>query len=64
MRVILLEDVATTGGSLLRAADAISDCGGKVIGIYTIVDREEGAAGLIAEAGYTFDSLFKVSELL
>ncbi|UCF04339.1 MAG: orotate phosphoribosyltransferase [bacterium] len=64
MRVILLEDVATTGGSLLRAADAISSCGGKVIGIYTIVDREEGATGYVAEAGYPFDSLFKVSELL
>lgn len=63
-RVILLEDVSTTGGSLLKAADAIQDGGGTVVGIYTLVDREEGAVERIAEAGFTFESLFKVSELL
>ena len=64
MRVVVVEDVATTGGSLLRAAEAVSAGGGKVVGIHVLVDREEGAAGNIAAAGYTFDSLFKVSELL
>jgi orotate phosphoribosyltransferase len=64
MRVIILEDVATTGGSLLRAARAIEEGGGVIAGIYTLVDREEGATASIAEAGFPFDSLFKVSELL
>lgn len=63
-RVIVLEDVVTTGGSLLRAADAILDGGGTIAGIYTLVDREEGATERIAEAGYSYESLFKVSELL
>jgi orotate phosphoribosyltransferase len=58
MRVILLEDVATTGGSLIEAG------GGQVAGVYTIVDREEGAEANLAEAGYRFSSLFKVKELL
>ncbi len=64
MRVILLEDVATTGGSLLKAADAIIENGGMIVSIYTLVDREEGAAERIAESGFEFSSLFKVSELL
>jgi orotate phosphoribosyltransferase len=64
MRVILLEDVATTGGSLLKAAEAIKNEGGTVVGIYTIIDREEGAAENISKAGYTFSSLFTVRELL
>ncbi|MCX5754416.1 MAG: orotate phosphoribosyltransferase [Candidatus Krumholzibacteria bacterium] len=64
MRVILLEDVATTGGSLLKAARAIEAGGGAIAGVYTIVDREEGAETNLAEAGYRFLSLFKVKELL
>ncbi|HER44467.1 MAG TPA: orotate phosphoribosyltransferase [Candidatus Eisenbacteria bacterium] len=63
-RVILLEDVATTGGSLIRAADAVRDGGGEIVAVFTIVDREEGAAEAIAEAGYNFRSLYKVRELL
>ena len=64
MRVILLEDVATTGGSLLKAALAVESGGGTIAGIYTIVDRDEGAAANLADAGYRFSSLFMVSELL
>lgn len=64
MKVIILEDTVTTGGSLLKAAGAVEDGGGKIAGIYVIVDREEGARESIAGAGYSFTSLFRVSELL
>ncbi len=64
MKVLLLEDVTTTGGSLLRAADAVSSEGGEIVGIFAIVDREEGASERLAGAGYTFASLFKLHELL
>ena len=64
MKVILLEDVVTTGGSLLKAAGAVESCGGTVVAIYALVDREEGATERINGAGYRFGSLFKVSELL
>ncbi|MCK4237039.1 MAG: orotate phosphoribosyltransferase [Candidatus Krumholzibacteria bacterium] len=64
MRVVLLEDVTTTGGSLLKAAEAVIKGGGKITGIYALVDREEGASGKIAEAGFRFRPLFRVSELL
>ena len=64
MRVIILEDVVTTGGSLLKAADAVVAEGGIIAGIHVLVDREEGATEGISAAGYEFSSLFKVSELL
>ena len=64
MRVLILEDVVTTGGSLLKAADAVVAEGGEVVGIRVLVDREEGASEKISEAGYQFSSLFRVSELL
>lgn len=63
-KVILLEDVATTGGSLIRAADAVREGGGEIVMVFTIVDREEGATETLSEAGYGFRSLFKVGELL
>lgn len=64
MRVVLLEDVATTGGSLLKAAEAIEGGGGRIVRVFTLVDREEGAAENLSRAGYSFSSLFKVKELL
>jgi orotate phosphoribosyltransferase len=64
MRVVLLEDVATTGGSLIKAARAIEGGGGAVAAIFTIVDRNEGAGSNLAVEGYRFSSLFSVQELL
>jgi orotate phosphoribosyltransferase len=64
MKVIIVEDVVTTGGSLLKAAKAIEEGGGEIAAVHVLVDREEGAAEKIAEAGYEFRALFKVSELL
>jgi orotate phosphoribosyltransferase len=64
MRVVLLEDVATTGGSLLKAAEAVEGGGGRIVRILTLVDREEGAPENLSKAGYSFTSLFKVKELL
>jgi orotate phosphoribosyltransferase len=64
LRVIILEDVVTTGGSLLKAAEAVAAEGGIIAGISVLVDRGEGAAEAISAAGYEFNSIFKVGELL
>lgn len=40
--VVVIEDVITTGGSALRAIDAVQKAGATVIGVLTVVDREEG----------------------
>ena len=62
-RVVVVEDVITTGGSALQAADAVKAEGGTIVGILAAVDRQEGGAETIAEAGYEVVSMFGVAEL-
>jgi orotate phosphoribosyltransferase len=63
-RVVIVEDVTTTGGSAIKALEAVRDAGGKVVMVYTMVDREEGATENFAEAGVPFRSLYRASEFL
>lgn len=57
-RVILFEDVTTTGGSVMQAAAAVGERGCAILKIITIVDRLEGAAETFRNAGLRFESLF------
>ncbi len=61
-KVLLVEDVTTTGGSVLRAAEVLERTGVNVVGISVVVDREEGAKETI-ERRYPFLPLITVSEL-
>lgn len=63
-RIVIVEDVTTTGGSALKAAEAIREAGGEVALVLTMVDREEGATETFKQAGLPFKSLFKASEFL
>ena len=63
MRVAILEDTVTTGGSVLRAAEAVKDAGACVTGIWTLVDRLQGGAVEIAAAGYAYQHVFTIEEL-
>ena len=63
-RVVVVEDVTTTGGSAIKAVDAVKDAGGEVVLVFTIVDREEGAAETFSNAGLAFRSLFRAAEFL
>ena len=60
-RIVIVEDVTTTGGSALKAAEAIREAGGEVALVLTMVDREEGATETFKQAGLPFKSLFKAS---
>ncbi len=60
----LLEDVVTTGGSLLKAAQTLRDAGARVDRAVCVVDREEGALEMLRENGIDLLSLVKVSEIL
>lgn len=64
MAVVVVEDVVTTGESALRAIDAVGAEGGRVLGVVTVVDREEGGRARIREAGYDLVALFTAAELL
>lgn len=57
IRVVLLEDVITTGGSSLKAVEALRAVGANVVGILAVVDRQEGGAETIREAGLPLLSL-------
>jgi orotate phosphoribosyltransferase len=61
--VVVAEDVITTGGSALKAIEAIEAEGGRVLAVLAVVDREEGGRRVIEEAGYPVHALFTVSEL-
>ena len=62
-KVILLEDIATTGGQVLEAAKVIDTAGASVLKIIATIDRQEGARENIESGGYQFDSLFTKSDL-
>ncbi len=58
-RVAIVDDVATTGGSLLEAAAAAEARGCVVALVAAIVDRQQGAAETFRERGYRFRALFR-----
>ena len=57
-KVVILEDVTTTGGSAMKAVAAVRAEGGKVDKIVTIVDRLEGARENLKKEGLALVSLF------
>jgi orotate phosphoribosyltransferase len=63
-RVVVLEDVATTGRSALDAVEALRDAGAVVERVLLVVDREEGAADLLADHDVRLEALLTASDLL
>lgn len=62
-KVMLVEDVCTTGGQILEAAKVIESLGATVVKIVGTIDREEGARENIEGAGYVFEALFTKTDL-
>ena len=62
-RVIVVDDVCTTGDSILKAAEKAEEAGYQVVATFCVVDREEGGTQLIARR-YAFYPLFTARELL
>ena len=60
--VIVVEDVSTTGGSLLKAIKAIQENGGNVKRAFVVVDRQEGAIEAFEKEGITLEPLITVDE--
>lgn len=63
-KVVLLEDVCTTGGTLITAAQRVRDAGLNIVGVLAVLDREEGGRDKLKEAGLELDSIFTRQELL
>jgi len=61
--VLLVEDVATTGGAVQQAAEVITEAGATVKKIVCVIDRKQGAAENITRAGYKFESILTKDDL-
>ena len=63
-RVIIIEDVVTTGGSSLQAIAAVKALGCDVRRVFAMVDREEGGRDALAAEGCRLEAVFTAKELL
>ncbi len=63
-RVVVIEDVITTGGSALKAVAAIRAAGGVVLGVLAVVDREEGGREALEAEGLEVESLAGAAEIV
>ena len=61
--VLLVEDIATTGGQVIEAAKIITEAGATVKEIVCVIDRKQGAEENITGAGYKFDSIMTKDDL-
>ncbi len=63
-RVAVIDDVATTGGSVLKAVEAVQAAGGEVVVAAVVVDRQEGAAQLLSQHGIALKAVFTADDFL
>ena len=63
-KVTVLEDVTTTGGSAIKAAEKLRDAGYIVERVVTVVDRQEGAIEALAAANLELRRLFTIDDLV
>lgn len=61
--VLVIEDVATTGGQALEAVAVLRGAGARVLGVIATIDRQEGARENVEKAGLVFEALFTKTEL-
>ncbi len=62
-KVVLVEDVLTTGSQALSAAQRLEAAGAKIVKIIYVVDRQQGAAQAFKNAGYDAAYLFSAQDL-
>jgi len=62
-RIAVVEDVVTTGGSMMKAIDAIEEKQWKVVIAFSIVDREAGAREALAARGIEYHPLATITDL-
>jgi orotate phosphoribosyltransferase len=60
-RVAILEDVLTTGGSVMKAIEAVAAANCRVVKVMVLVDRDEGGGESLRKAGYDFTALLRVA---
>jgi uridine monophosphate synthetase len=62
--VVVIDDLATTGGSKFEAIDKLTSAGLTVKDVVVLVDRQSGARESLAQAGYTLHGVLAISDML
>lgn len=62
-KVVVLEDVVTTGKSALKAVEHLKNAGYKVEQVIALVDRQQGGAQLYQSVGLKFEAVFNIEEI-
>ena len=63
-QVVVIDDLATTGGSKFEAIDKLTAAGLMVKDVVVLIDRQSGARQALAEAGIQMHAVFTLTELL
>jgi uridine monophosphate synthetase len=63
-RVVVIDDLTTTGGSKFEAIEKLTASGLLVDDVVVLIDRQSGASEALAEAGYRLHTVFKLTQLL
>lgn len=61
---LLIDDLATTGGSKFEAIDKLIDAGLQVRDVVVLIDRQSGASEMLAQAGYRLHAVFTITRLV
>ena len=61
-KVVVVEDVTTTGNSLIKAIEAVFDNGGNISRAFVVVDREEGAKNNLKSHGVILEALVSIKD--
>ncbi len=62
-KALIVEDVITTGGSVLKAIERSEEAGLKIAKVVALLDREEGGREVLLSQGYDFSAVFSFSEI-
>ena len=62
-KVLLVEDIGTTAGAALEAAESLKQAGAQILGLCFAIDRQEGARENVEKAGFKFDCLLTKADL-
>ena len=63
-QIVVIDDLATTGGSKFEAIEKLTQAGLKVRDVVVLIDRQSGAGEALAQAGYHLHAVFQLSDLL
>ena len=61
-RVLVIEDVVSSGASAVATAQIVKRAAAEVIGVLAVIDRDEGGAERVGEAGFHYEYMFGVDD--